>query len=877
MIEIWISHIVCSAGQKPFGNVQHAHDIDKIEKHLQNLLEINPASVHAIAQMGLVKLTQGKHNEAEKLFSHALALESNYPIALYGQSKVFELRRETEAARMLLKRITENIANARDFHRRYMALAFCSLGRSAESDNYVIEALKCYDCALDLCPDMGLGHMRKGLLEAVVHSGKAEIGFSVKTSSLQKTLSHLYKAEQAGFISVETLYYKGLMEFLLHEWNSAISTWAELNDSDLTFAQSQFLIPKVAYAHFMLGMEELMNLTDESSDLMREARSKLERAVALQPRVPQYLFGAAMARLVMRDHEGADKFFTALSDPAARDMSSNVRRQGLFFGAINDLMINEDSKRERAVDKLQTFLSEERDTVEKRARELEIAVNGATKTYLIHEIQNAEGTEQCFGMKSVCRHQFCIWRDDCFNEPQKTDLRCAFAQLIISYYNARWADFAETFKWILGQANQQNGELGLPFDHTDFQLSNVLAYARLGNLDKAVELIRPLLKVGLKDDRVSLNYVKLLCSRAARYAEDNHIDQACRELDDADSFLENHLLPDLTISQDGSGNYQTISKALEAAKQGDTLLVRSGVYRESISLKAGVKVIGENKETTRIEYDGDSSTIVAHSIDNTCLKNLTIAYTGKAKCRPLSLVSAHVSIENCIIAGGVLSGIDASGGSLTVRQSTIQGNKRNGIRIHHGAKGTFTENMIHQNGICGIEVGIGTESVMEGNIISGNNRSGIHILGRCQTRIAENLIYNNSAHGCEIESMAKPDIQNNTFYGNEKAGILAHSHSSPTIISNIIAENDWGIAIGEVGSRFGEIKLSCTHNCVWNNQTADYVSIQKPDTDISVDPLFVSAQNSDFRLHPNSPCFSSSGDGSMIGAGANRGNCESRR
>ena len=54
----------------------------------------------------------------------------------------------------------------------------------------------------------------------------------------------------------------------------------------------------------------------------------------------------------------------------------------------------------------------------------------------------------------------------------------------------------------------------------------------------------------------------------------------------------------LYVGGDGPNNYSSIQEAINAAENGDTIFVYSGIYHENVVIKKSVRVVGENKNTT---------------------------------------------------------------------------------------------------------------------------------------------------------------------------------------------------------------------------------------------------------------------------------------
>lgn len=126
----------------------------------------------------------------------------------------------------------------------------------------------------------------------------------------------------------------------------------------------------------------------------------------------------------------------------------------------------------------------------------------------------------------------------------------------------------------------------------------------------------------------------------------------------------------IVVSQDGTGDFASVAKAVKAAKSNDTVFVKKGVYRERVEvLTPDITLIGEDKNETVIEYGlyakmlcgGEklgtfrSYTFLANTDDFSC-KNLTISNTagfGEKVGQAIAVYAEgdRISFENCRILG----------------------------------------------------------------------------------------------------------------------------------------------------------------------------------------------------------------------------------
>ena len=347
-------------------------------------------------------------------------------------------------------------------------------------------------------------------------------------------------------------------------------------------------------------------------------------------------------------------------------------------------------------------------------------------------------------------------------------------------------------------------------------------------------------------------------------------------------------------------NYPTIQAAINAAANGDTVLVAPGTYRENINFSG--------KAITVASEAGPDATII----------------DGGA-------AAAVVTFRSAEGASSVLRGFTVTNGRPGVDTQGIS--SEGGIAINH-ASPTVVGNVVANNGACegaGINVNFGSP-VIQGNTIvnnkqygcsGGNGGGGISVGGVSSVQILENVIASNSMPGSGIggggialNAGGTPTIRGNVIVANDAGfkyggGIAMVNGSSPLIVQNVIAgnhalngggvgwllpagavpvlinntiaENDaamgsgvYAVALGAqsqlvnntIVAKAGQTAVFCDN---FNNPSVPFFgfnNVSAPsgqlyagicsdhtglNSNISSDPLFVDATNGNYRLQPGSP------------------------
>jgi hypothetical protein len=286
------------------------------------------------------------------------------------------------------------------------------------------------------------------------------------------------------------------------------------------------------------------------------------------------------------------------------------------------------------------------------------------------------------------------------------------------------------------------------------------------------------------------------------------------------------------VGFDSATGAPSINTAMRQALPGDTVFVAGGMYRESVSLRTGVVVLGSWDEDFKVRDIERTPSIISPFADDEAEHD----------------EGAHhdVAYHNAVRASfgedstAVLDGFIITGGS---------GKFGGGIALRNGASPLLRNLIIHSN------------TAQFGGGIACHSASPV---------IRNVLIARNKAEtggGIFCSTGSSPQIANVTIADNEAengAGICVIRGSSPYIENSIIAYHADGTAIynSDPGSR---TSLTCCD--LWMNMPTDFsagadkMAILRDN--LADNPQFTDPDNMDYTLRPASPALSSSGCGRM--------------
>ena len=271
--------------------------------------------------------------------------------------------------------------------------------------------------------------------------------------------------------------------------------------------------------------------------------------------------------------------------------------------------------------------------------------------------------------------------------------------------------------------------------------------------------------------------------------------------------------------------FLTIQEAIDAASDGDTILVSPGIYKETLTIEDKTLTLkGEDKETTTIDGENENElpAIVA-SGGNVSISGFTIK-NGVNGIR-------IENIESSIIANNIISnnlnigihylnstgeildniisnnqpfngargqGIRLENSSFKINDNTIVENADMGIFILESI-GLIEKNTISNNDFIAIRIELNSDINIIDNKIERNVEGGL-LVKNSKCSIKENVINNNDSRGIEIVNGINLEITENIVNGNGKfsdfeGGIVVFETDTAIIKNNEINNNKIGLII----------------------------------------------------------------------------------
>ena len=181
---------------------------------------------------------------------------------------------------------------------------------------------------------------------------------------------------------------------------------------------------------------------------------------------------------------------------------------------------------------------------------------------------------------------------------------------------------------------------------------------------------------------------------------------------------------ELLVAADGSGNFRSITEALRAgaASQAPRIVVRPGLYRESLVIERPVELVADGPLGSVVVESDSGSCLLAYP-QNAIVSGFVFRCTAGARrveCYGIE-IQTRVFLNDCDISCDSLACLALYGPNADpiVRRCRIHHGAQAGVLIYQGGRGTFEECEFSENGLGAIEVRSASDPVVRQCRISG--------------------------------------------------------------------------------------------------------------------------------------------------------------
>ena len=249
----------------------------------------------------------------------------------------------------------------------------------------------------------------------------------------------------------------------------------------------------------------------------------------------------------------------------------------------------------------------------------------------------------------------------------------------------------------------------------------------------------------------------------------------------ADCVFANNAFPapkgPIVVDKGGNGDYATIGEAVAGAPRGSHIIIKPGLYEESVIIEEDIDLAG----------DGPADQVIVQSKGPNCLvlrkcsprlRNLTLRCTGGAgdKASAVEIEDGSPVLTDCLISSSALClVIHGEQADPAIRSCKLSGGGT-GVRFLDKAQGLLEDCEVRGNALCGIEIAEGATPVIRQCVITDGGQDGVCCHGSQSGGLMEDCqVYGCGGSGVRLDdgavlSMSRCRIATDKQYGIELKG-----------------------------------------------------------------------------------------------------------
>jgi len=258
------------------------------------------------------------------------------------------------------------------------------------------------------------------------------------------------------------------------------------------------------------------------------------------------------------------------------------------------------------------------------------------------------------------------------------------------------------------------------------------------------------------------------------------------------------------VSANGNGDFARIGEALRNVAPNTRLIIRPGLYNESLVVDKNVEIIGDGKPE-EIKIVAANSSCLQMQSEKAIVRGLTLRGNGARTGRAFFAVDVPhgaLILENCDISSDTLSCVAIHGANANpfLKNCSIHDGADSGIYIFDNARARIENCDVYHNANANIAIKQGAHPTVKNCRVFEGNNGGV-------------VVWQNGAAG---------EIENCEIFGHRLANVSVSDSANPSFRScKIFGGRDTGVFVHQGG--YGKFEDCAVHD----NQKAEVVIIEK--------------------------------------------------
>ena len=238
------------------------------------------------------------------------------------------------------------------------------------------------------------------------------------------------------------------------------------------------------------------------------------------------------------------------------------------------------------------------------------------------------------------------------------------------------------------------------------------------------------------------------------------------------------------------GDFTTISEAIKTARPGDRILVRPGLYTESVVIDKPLEILGDGPAAD-IQVHARDAHVVVFRANISRIANLTLRQIGgEGTWAGVDIGQGRLELEGCNITSQSSVCVAIHGGAdPRLRRNAIHDGQVAGVLVSHQGLGILEDNDITRNVVVGVAIGPGGNPTLRRNTIRDGESVGVYVWDQGLGVLEDNDISGNASVGVEIRTGGNPTLRRNTIRDGKSGGVSVHDQGLGILEDNDITGN----------------------------------------------------------------------------------------
>ncbi|MGD0609348.1 MAG: right-handed parallel beta-helix repeat-containing protein [Streptosporangiaceae bacterium] len=241
------------------------------------------------------------------------------------------------------------------------------------------------------------------------------------------------------------------------------------------------------------------------------------------------------------------------------------------------------------------------------------------------------------------------------------------------------------------------------------------------------------------------------------------------------------------------GDFTTISEAIKTARPGDRILVRPGLYPESLVIDKPLEILGDGPAAD-IQVHARDAHVVVFRANISRITNLTLRQVGgEGTWYGVDIGQGRLELEGCDITSHSGPCVAIHGGAdPRLHRNTIHDGKNVGVAVWDQGLGVLEDNDITANADAGVAIGTGGNPTLRRNTIHDGKHVGVWVWDQGLGILEDNDITANADAGVAIQTGGNPTLRRNRINRNEYHAVRIYLGGKGVVEDNDLTGNKQG-------------------------------------------------------------------------------------